>query len=213
MSFTTTTNKVGPYGVTTLPMTLAVTFPFQRSSDLVVTDVGPYAAPYATSRVLTLNSDYTVTGGGYDSAGNMLTGTIVIVGTGTGAVVLNDGIVIVRSAPENQTTSFHSSGQLTVAMIEQALDKGATLSDQLQNDIQHALRIPSTENGVSALTLAARAGALLGFDPSSNIDLSLKLDAVRTIVIANPIAALSNVLDYGSVGDPVTAVADYGSIA
>jgi len=212
MSFTTTTNKVGPYGVTTLPMTLAVTFPFQRASDLVVTDVGPYAAPYATSKVLVLNSDYTVTGGGYDSAGNMLVGSIVLVGTGVNALALNDGIVITRNAPENQTTSFHSSGVLSVAMIEQALDKSATLTQQVQNDVAHALRVPSVEASMQELTLAARANRLLGFNSNGAVDLTVWLDRIKAIVAANPIGAIPNTADYGSVLDSPIYFADYGYV-
>jgi hypothetical protein len=58
-----------------------------------------------------------------------------------------------------------------------------------------------------------RERKVLGFKTDGTLDLTVSLEDLRTLIVANPVAALTDVTDYGSVGDPVTDVADYGSIA
>lgn len=109
------------YTVTVLPQTLTVTFPFNLSTDLGVSD-GAVAC--------ILGGDYTVSGGGYNSSNQLQTGSITIVSdTSPGAanIQIGDVITIYRKIPITQTTTFASTGLLTPLMIESDDDKLTTL--------------------------------------------------------------------------------------
>jgi len=113
------------YTVTVLPQTLAVTFPFNTSADLAVVD-GAVAC--------LLGGDYTVTGGGYNTANQLQTGSITIVSNsspGAANIQIGDIITIYRNISPVQTTAFASTGLQTPLMIESDDDKLTTLVQQL----------------------------------------------------------------------------------
>ena len=121
MSLSSTTSRVSAT-ITALPQTIPVTFPFIQAADLGVSD---------GAVLLTLSSDYTVTGGGYNGANQMQTGSITVASGGTGNVQVNDVITIYRNVSPTQTTSFASTGLQTPLMIEQDDDKLTTLVQEL----------------------------------------------------------------------------------
>jgi hypothetical protein len=166
MSLTSTTDKSGPFLISSLPATIATGFPFQQGADLLVLDTGPASAPYDPAHVLVLGSDYSVTGGGYNTANQMQTGSIVVVSTGSSAVAVNDNLVIMRGVSVNQLTSLLSTGPLTAQLIEQALDKQATLSQQLTENVGRALQFENWEFQNPVLTYSTRLNNLLGFGPT-----------------------------------------------
>lgn len=168
-SISTQTNRVGPYTCTSLPATLSVTFPYQLTSDLLVLDLGQNGTSRDPAVVLTLNSDYTVTGGGYNATNNMQAGNVVVVSGGAHLVLANDQIVILRNTPETQLTYFPTNGVLTGAMIEKALDKGITVSQMLTETSSRALRFEAGETLDGTLLRSARAGKYLGFDSTGAI--------------------------------------------
>ena len=131
MSISSQTDRTGPFIVTGLPQVIPVAFPFQAGSELIVYDTGASGTTNDPAITLTLNSDYTVNGGGYDSSNAMQTGSITVVSTGANSVQVGDYLVIARNVPINQTTSFQASGPLTIQQVEQALDKQATISQQV----------------------------------------------------------------------------------
>jgi hypothetical protein len=103
------------------------TFAFNQPGDLLVTD-GAY--------VLGLNSDYTVSGGGYNSANQLQAGTITLTNTGSfaGQINIGDTLIISRGLSPNllfQTTSFASTGLQTPLMIEQDDDRLTCIAQQL----------------------------------------------------------------------------------
>ncbi len=169
MSISSQVARSGPFTITALPQTISVGFPFQQGSDLLVLDMGSAAVPHA-GVVLTLGSDYTVTGGGYNGSTQMQVGSIVVVSGGANAVQLNDLLVILRGVPINQTSSLAPTEPLTVQVIEKALDKQATLSQELEEQITRCLRFPEGEllDG-TLLGPAARASKFLGFDSAGNL--------------------------------------------
>lgn len=171
-SISNQTNRIGPFIPTSLPATLSVTFPYQNTSDLLVLDLGQGGTTRDPPVVLTLNSDYTVTGGGYNSSTQMQSGNVVVVGTGAHTVLANDYIVILRNSPVTQTTVFSTTGILTGPMIEKALDKGITVSQQLTEASGRALRFEGGETLDGTLVKSARAGKLLGFDVNGAIEYS-----------------------------------------
>ena len=121
MSITTTTSKV-QYTISSTTQTLTVTFPFNLPTDLLVTD---------GANILVYNSDYTVTGGGYNSINQMLTGSITLLTTGSFPCTVGDLVTIQRNVPLTQTTTFSSTGILTPLMIEQDDDKLTTITQQV----------------------------------------------------------------------------------
>jgi hypothetical protein len=120
MSLSTLTTKVS-YTVVSLTQTMTVTFPFQVDSDVTASD---------GALVLVQGSDYTITGGGYDSSNDMQTGSITLTGTGSTTITLGDTITIYRSTIPNQETSFTSTGIQTPLMIESDDDKLTMLAQQ-----------------------------------------------------------------------------------
>jgi hypothetical protein len=170
-NLTSQVNRTGPYTVTSFPATLPVVFPFQVSSDITVLDLGQSGTSNDPALVLTLNSDYTVTGGGYNATTNMQSGNVVVITSGAHAVALNDQIVILRNVPVNQSVSF-STGILTAPLVEKGFDKQATLSQQLTETVSRGLRFEPGEILDGTLSRTARAGKLLGFDASGAISFS-----------------------------------------
>lgn len=167
-NITSQVNRTGPYTATVLPATLSVVFPYQVSSDILVLDLGQGGTSNDPPVVLTLNSDYTVTGGGYNATTNMQSGNVVVVTGGAHNVQVNDQIMILRNVPVNQTSSL-VSGVLTAAAIEKAFDKQATLSQQLTETSLRSLRFEAGETISGVMTRTARAGKTLGFDANGNI--------------------------------------------
>ena len=164
MSFSSQVDKSGPFLISSLPAGITVGFPFQAVADLLVLDTGPASAPYDPAHVLVLGSDYTLfSGGGYNSLNQMQPGSLSVVGTGTNAVAVNDNIVVMRGVSVNQLTSLLATGPLTVSLIEQALDKQATLSQQLTEEASRSLRFEASEFLDGTLPLATRINTLLGF--------------------------------------------------
>ena len=122
MSISSTQGPVA-YNITALPQVLTVTFPFNLPSDLGVSDGAVN---------LSLGGDYTVTGGGYNSANQLQTGSITVISGGSGNVQAGDVVTIYRNILPVQLTSFLSTGLLTPLMIESDDDKLTTLIQQLQ---------------------------------------------------------------------------------
>lgn len=109
--------------ITALPQTLAIAFPFALGTDLLVTD---------GATVLTQGSDYSVTGGGYNSQNQMQTGSVVVNSGGAGNVQVGDTISVSLNVTANQTTTFSSTGLQTPLMIEADDDKLTQLVKQTQ---------------------------------------------------------------------------------
>lgn len=172
MSLSSVVDRSGPFLLTGLPQTIGIGFPFQQSSDLVVLDLGATGSPRDPADVLTLGSDYTVTGGGYDGGNNMQTGSIVVVSGGAGAVLVNDRIMILRGVPINQPTSLISTGPLTIALVEQVADRLATLIQQVNEITGRSLQFENFELLSPTLSKSGRINKFLAFDANGNISFS-----------------------------------------
>lgn len=139
--------------------TLPVTFVFQNAGDLRVLDTRTPAAPVT----LTLNSDYSVSGG------SGATGTVAIIPGGAHGVISGDVITISRAVPLTQNTSFTNTGPLTAAMIGQALDKLTEITQQGAVKQAVSLQFPGDEVQSGVLPLASRKSKYLAFDANGNI--------------------------------------------
>lgn len=166
---TSTVDKSGPFLITGSPQVIPVGFPFVSSSELLVLDTGPTASPHDPAVVLTLGSDYTVTGGNYNGANQMQTGSISVVSSGSHSVATNDYIVIMRNVPINQTASFTTAGPNTVLLLERMGDKLATLSQQVNELSTRSLHFENFEFLDGTLSKSARSNNVLGFDSNGDI--------------------------------------------
>jgi hypothetical protein len=156
-----------------------------------------------TPQVLTTN--YTVSGAGFPSGGTV---SFLI------APVAGQIVTISRETTRTQQVDYIAQDNFPAETHEGALDRLTLQSQDTARKTPKALRIPDTnsDSKVPEMTVQQRTNRVVGFGQDAALDLSVKLDDVRTIIIANPVAALANVTDYGSISDAVTSNADYGSI-
>jgi len=155
--------------ITALPQTVAC-FEFNVAADLLVVDGGATNSANNPATVLTLNSDYTVTGGGYNSQNQLQTGNVIVNASGAGNVQVGDVITIVRNIAKLQTTTFASTGLQTPLMIEADDDKNTTIEQQNGDGIMRSMRAPVQENLDWTMPNAStRASAFPFFDTNGSL--------------------------------------------
>lgn len=209
MSISNQIDRVGPVILTNLPQGVATTFSFQLPSDLLVLNLGTTGVPIDPATTLALNSDYTVSGGGYDTNNNMQTGTVTLTGAGSNLVVIGDQIVIMRAVPLTQLASA-TTGPLTGVLVEQALDKTAMIAQQLNEQLGRSLHFENFETLNGILSLAARKNSIMGFDalgqPTFNQGVVLNVGVLSPI---NTIALLGSVAVAGIAANSIVEVLGY----
>lgn len=154
-----------------------------------------------------LNGGFTLSGAGVASGG-----TLTLDGTET---AVGDRITLKRVVPLDQLTSYAANDRFPASTHERALDRATMQVQQVEESVARALQYGEGEVMSAAKRLPSlndRARRILGFDGDGDVDVSVLLDDIRTIIIANPVDELPDVTDYGSVADEVTSVADYGSV-
>ena len=143
MTVATSTSQSGPYAGagTTGPFT--VDFRFLENSHLSV--VKTIAG---VETVLTLDSDYTVTGAGASE------------GTVTLAVALATGqkLTITRDVPATQEADYVQNDAFPAASHETALDKLTMLAQQNRGQIARGMKLPVSLEGVSTTMPVPVAG-------------------------------------------------------
>lgn len=219
MSVTSQVDKTGPFLITGLPQVIPVGFPFQSSADLLVLDAGASGTGRDPAVTLTLGSDYTVTGGGYNSANQMQTGSITVVSTGTHTVITGDYITIMRAAALTQDTAFIPPGPNSITLLERMGDKLATLTQQVNEIAARALQFERVEIISALLRRDLRASKYLAFDASGGInfvggstsplgDLSassvIATGSTTARTLGARFAEIVDVKDFGATGDGVT---------
>lgn len=168
MSVSSTTTRIA-VTVTALPQTVA-TFEFNAAADLLLLDGGTGNTGIDPPTILTLGSDYTVTGGGYNSSNQLQTGNVVLASGGTGNIQVGDVITILRQITPLQDTTFASTGLQTPLMIEQDDDTLTTLVQEILDRLNLCLQFELNETEATTLVRSARAGNLLGFDSNGNLE-------------------------------------------
>ncbi len=143
---------------TTGPFT--VNFYFLADADLEVV----YTDANGAETILTLTTDYIVTGAGDPAGGNVTTVTAYASG-GT--------ITILRSIDPLQETDYTETDPFPAASHERALDKVTMLIQQLKEVTARALVFsPSDDLGSQLPAAAARASKLIGFDSLGRVSMS-----------------------------------------
>ena len=139
-------NKVFPIG-----------YKFNSAADLVVLLVDDEAV---TTKILTLNSDFTVTGAGDEEGGTV---TLEV------APTANQRLIISRIVDILQLTDLRNQGKFYAEIHEDALDLLTMIAQQHQSDIDLSLRVAETDPEPARIpSVAQRSGKLLAFDDSGN---------------------------------------------
>ena len=148
MSLSSTTTRVAyaGNGVTTA---FSFPYPFQSSTDLVVLSV----SALGVETVLTLTTNYTVTGAGLDAGGTVT----ILVAPASGV-----SVVIYRSPTLTQDLDLKDNQVLPPLTMEKALDKQAMISQRLSTRVDRAMRLPEGYTGsfvpvLPAIITASRA--------------------------------------------------------
>lgn len=151
------------YTATAAQVDFTVPFPFFTEASLLVYKTPNGQTSNDTDDLLTLNTDYTVTG-----EGNVAGVTLKITLT-TGATA-GDIITILRDEPIERTTDFQDNGDLLAETLNDEQDKEVMIMQQLEAALSRSLKGPITDTATIGLlpTGASRAGKVLAFDSSGD---------------------------------------------
>lgn len=154
MTISTTENKVSynGNGVTTV---FAFPYLFFANSDLLVYSVDSLGA----LTLLTLTTDYTVTGANDEGGGTVTT----LVAPATGRQLL-----IVRQLSLTQETDYIEGDPFPAESHERALDRLTMITQQIQEQADRALSLPVQSSGVSTELPAPVANAFIGWNSAAD---------------------------------------------
>lgn len=154
-----TTNRA-QYAGDASTVDFAFPYLFYANGDLVVrTNVG------GVDTVLTLTTDYTVTGAGASGGGTVTFNSAPDNGT---------IVTIFRDASETQTTHLLDNQALPSSAIEKQLDYIVMYCQRLKDRVDRSVRRPDSDADINMILplAAARASKFLGFDSAGNLLLS-----------------------------------------
>ena len=176
--------------ITSLPQTIPV-FEFNVSADLLVLDGGASNTGNTPATVLILSSDYTVSGGGYNAANQLQTGSITVVSGGSGNVVVGDYITVTRGISLVQTSSFVSTGPKTPLITEQDDDNLTEIAQQLNDAVTRSMRAPAQETADWVMPNATTRALSFPFFNSAGVLITYTLADIIASVSAGtaPVAA------------------------
>lgn len=162
MAISTEVTRSGPYSCNGATTAFAYGFKIFAESDLevILTDTD------GTDSVLTLTTDYTVSGVGEASGGEITTVSTYATG---------HTINILRATPYKQTTDLENGGPFYAQTIENALDRAVMQIQQLEERLSRTFQAPKTESSSISLDLpsaSARANKAIVFDASGNAGVS-----------------------------------------
>ena len=132
--------------------TLVFAYPFKifAEADLVVSD---YNVSTTSTTVLTLNTDYLVSGVGLTAGGNVtLSGSYTSLPTGS-------KLVIQREMPLTQLVDYVENDSFPAETHEDALDKITMVCQQLQEQVDRAVKSDITTNSAGVIYIDADASA------------------------------------------------------
>lgn len=170
------TRKAGPYTATAGQTVFFFGFPILAAADL---DVWRERAGVATP--LTLGVDYTVTGAGDPSGGQI---------TLTAAALLDDIIAIDGDLLKERATSFVGGTPFQAASIDFDLNRMAIMVQELAREISRSIRRAAVDEHSGELTLPqVTETTLLGLDVTGKL-LALQLASLNISAVTPFIATL-----------------------
>lgn len=171
--------------------TYSFTFKIFNQDDLLVTVRHPTTGAETT---LTITTDYTVT---LNANG---TGSITLVNASqawltAGNLTTSWKLVIRRVVDLVQETDIRNQGTFFPEDHENAFDYQVMLAQQIQDEVNRAVKLPETESGPIVLPSAVeRAGNLLGFDSSGTPIATTEASGAALISSAGQVVVQENTL-------------------
>jgi len=145
---------------------------------------------FQSGTLLTLTTNYTVSGVGGGGGGNV---TLV-----TGATV-NDAIIIVRVMPLTQLTDYVENDKFPADTHEKGLDRAVMIAQQLTEELDRAIKLPITSTLENIDLPVPGAGLHLRWNTAGT---ALELIAVSTSAVSTPITTLGDLVQGGVAGVP-----------
>jgi hypothetical protein len=164
MTISTTIIKVSYSGDGTQTV-FPYTFKINAEADIQVI----IRASNGTETVKTLTTDYTVSGVGSASGGNV---TMVTAPSAT------ETIVIRRDTTQTQTVDLVENDPFTAETVEGAFDKSVAISQELQEEVNRSIKLSRTNTITSTeftVDAATRANKILAFDANGEIAVTQEL--------------------------------------
>ena len=168
MTISTTIIKVSYSGNGTQTV-FPYTFKINAEADIQVI----IRASNGTETVKTLTTDYSVSGVGSASGGNV---TMVTAPTAT------ETIVIRRETSQTQTVDLVENDPFTAETVEGAFDKSIAVSQELQEEVDRSIKLSRTNTMTSTeftVDAATRANKILAFDASGEIAVTQELGTYK----------------------------------
>ena len=164
MTISTTIIKVSYSGDGTQTV-FPYTFKINAEADIQVI----IRASNGTETVKTLTTDYTVSGVGSASGGNV---TMVTAPSAT------ETIVIRRDTTQTQTVDLVENDPFTAETVEGAFDKSVAIVQELQEEVDRSIKLSRTNTMTSTefiVDAATRANKILAFDANGEIAVTQEL--------------------------------------
>lgn len=168
MTVQSTTYKSGPYAGAGITGPFTVGFRFLDASHLKV--IKTSAAGLDT--VLTLTTDYTVSG-----AGNT-TGSLTL----TSALAIGEKLTIIRDVPFTQLADYVNNDAFPAESHEDALDKLTMALQQLKERVDAALTLPATVSGVATQLPTPSSNKFIGWNEAATALQNIDPITLATIV-------------------------------
>lgn len=173
--------------------TFAYTFPIFEDADIVVTR----ADTDGVETVLTLGTDYTVTGAGLSTGGNVVLSS---------ALASNYLLNVTSNTAKTQTYDIRSNPTYRPDNMERALDRQVRMIQEVGRETDKAVRLAVTQTGVNPRLPLADAGKLIGWredgtglDNFSQIPEALVGSAMEAVMTASTLASARSLM--GPWGD------------
>lgn len=181
---TITINDITPrrqYTATAGQIVFSFPFPFFEDADLKVYRTPAGNQPNDANDILTLNTDYTVTGADTQNGGDV---TLVGIIPSNG-----DIITIVREIALSRTADYQVAGDLLAETLNREQDGFVMMAQQLQEELDRALKLETTSTGSTA--------GLLN-DLETVADYVNEIDVVATDLVGGTLGT-ARLYDLGSI--------------
>lgn len=186
IQYTGNNSSVTPY---------TVPFLFLASGDLavVVTDED------GVETTLTETTDYTVTGAGEDTGGEVVT---------VDAVPATSTVTIYREPEATQLAEFQATGRLPAATLTDGLDRLTMLVQSLLRKVSRCFRFTDSSADVDAVPGTNRASKVLGFDSSGDAQLYDRTTLLSLLSLGGSVTGASTAY-WADDGERATKVPDF----